>query len=122
MNCGGTFSKIKIKMFFEKTIGILNQTSSFICHFFEKSGNWQKSKIGNEIDSKAVKLAVTLREYTHSDTSYLLTVKAGIARCMHFTAHSFLRQTNTQWCITCDGGLTNSWNVWQTRSPKTYCI
>ena len=94
MNCGGTFSKIKIKMFFEKTIGILNRTSSFICHFFEKSGNWQKSKIGNEIDSKAVKLAVTLREYTHSDTSYLLTVKAGIARCIHFTAHSFLRQTN----------------------------
>ena len=81
-------------MFFEKTIGIFEELSCLICHFFEKSGNWQKSKIGNEIDSKAVKLAVTLREYTHSDTSYLLTVKAGIARCIHFTAHSFLRQTN----------------------------
>ena len=68
--------------------------------FLKNPGTGRNQKIGNEIDSKAVKLAVTLREYTHSDTSYLLTVKAGIARCMHFTAHSFLRQTNTQWRIT----------------------
>jgi hypothetical protein len=32
------------KMLFEKTIGIFEELSCLICHFFEKSGNWQKSK------------------------------------------------------------------------------
>ena len=78
----------------KKQLRFLKNCLASSATFLRNPGTGRNQKIGNEIDSKAVKLAVTLREYTHSDTSYLLTVKAGIARCIHFTAHSFLRQTN----------------------------